>query len=80
SILATDGPSVVLGGGVLGVEAAAALARNGDNVTLVHRGPWLMDQQLDQQAGLLLDEALAARGVRCELSTGIAAVATDSVT
>ncbi|AUJ81290.1 nitrite reductase (NAD(P)H) small subunit [Enterobacter cancerogenus] len=80
AILATGGPSVVLGGGVLGVEAAAALARNGDNVTLVHRGPWLMDQQLDQQAGLLLEEALAARGVRCELSTGIVAVATDSVT
>ena len=37
-----SGPAVVLGGGVLGVEAAAALARNGDNVTLVHRGPCLM--------------------------------------
>ena len=38
--------SPVLGGGVLGVETAAALARSGDNVTLVHRGPWLMEQQL----------------------------------
>ncbi len=75
-----SGPAVVLGGGVLGVEAAAALARNGDNVTLVHRGPWLMEQQLDQQAGLLLDEALAARGVRCELASGITAIADDAVT
>lgn len=75
-----SGPAVVLGGGVLGVEAAAALARKGDNVTLVHRGPWLMEQQLDQQAGLLLEEALAARGVSCELASGITAIADDAVT
>lgn len=74
------GPAVVLGGGVLGVEAAAALALSGDNVTLVHRGEWLMEQQLDQQAGVLLEEALAERGVRCELSSGITAIAQDSVT
>ena len=75
-----SGPAVVLGGGVLGVEAAAALARNGDNVTLIHRGPWLMEQQLDQQAGLLLEEALAARGVSCEFASGIAAINGKSVT
>lgn len=80
AILETPGPAVVLGGGVLGVEAAAALARTCDNVTLVHRGPWLMEQQLDQQAGLLLEEALAERGVRCELATSITAIAADSVT
>ena len=74
------GPAVVLGGGVLGVETAAALARSGDNVTLVHRGPWLMEQQLDQQAGMLLEETLAARGVRCELASGIAVVSGNSVT
>lgn len=75
-----SGPAVVLGGGVLGVEAAAALARNGDNVTLIHRGTWLMEQLLDQQAGLLLDEALAKRGVRCELASGITAITDDAVT
>jgi nitrite reductase (NADH) large subunit len=51
AILAGSGPVVVLGGGVLGVEAAAALRRHGDNVTLVNRGEWLMEQQLDAQAG-----------------------------
>ena len=75
-----SGPAVVLGGGVLGLEAAAALARKGDNVTLVHRGPWLMEQQLDQQAGMLLEEALAKRGVCCELASGITAIADDAVT
>ncbi|MDV5632414.1 nitrite reductase large subunit NirB [Enterobacter cloacae] len=80
AIAQIPGPAVVLGGGVLGVETAAALAQTCDNVTLVHRGPWLMEQQLDRQAGLLLEAALAERGVRCELSSGIAAIAPDSVT
>ncbi|EMJ0102326.1 TPA: nitrite reductase small subunit NirD [Enterobacter cloacae] len=80
AIAQIPGPAVVLGGGVLGVETAAALAQTCDNVTLVHRGPWLMEQQLDRQAGLLLEAALAERGVRSELSSGIAAIAPDSVT
>ncbi|MGK8545327.1 nitrite reductase large subunit NirB [Enterobacter cloacae] len=80
AIAQIPGPAVVLGGGVLGVETAAALAQSCDNVTLVHRGPWLMEQQLDRQAGLLLEAALAERGVRCELSSGIAAIAPNSVT
>lgn len=80
AIAQIPGPAVVLGGGVLGVETAAALAQTCDNVTLVHRGPWLMEQKLDRQAGLLLEAALAERGVRCELSSGIAAIAPDSVT
>uniref|UniRef100_UPI00301622D6 FAD-dependent oxidoreductase n=1 Tax=Leclercia sp. M50 TaxID=3081258 RepID=UPI00301622D6 len=80
AILATPGPAVVLGGGVLGVEAAAALRQQGDNVTLVHRGPWLMEQQLDQQAGLLLEQALGERGIGCELNAGLSQIAPDSVT
>ena len=80
AILATPGPAVVVGGGVLGVEAAAALRLIGDNVTLVHRGPWLMEQQLDQQAGLLLEQALSERGIGCELNGGLTAIAADSVT
>lgn len=80
AILAMPGPAVVLGGGVLGVEAAAALRQQGDNVTLVHRGPWLMEQQLDQQAGLLLEQALGERGIGCELNAGLSQIAPDSVT
>ncbi|HBR2806989.1 TPA: nitrite reductase, partial [Klebsiella pneumoniae] len=41
-ILAIPGPAVVIGGGVLGVEAAAALRRHGGEVTLLHRGSGLM--------------------------------------
>lgn len=56
-------PAVVIGGGVLGVEAAAALALRGMRVTLLHRGPHLMDQQLDSHAAGLLHENLSARGI-----------------
>lgn len=61
-ILAIDGPAVVIGGGVLGVEAAAALRRHGDGVTLLHRGSWLMEQQTDAFVGEQLQMLLAERG------------------
>ncbi len=80
AILAGSGPAVVLGGGVLGVEAAAALARRGDNVTLVNRSAWLMEQQLDAQAGALLAEQLYSRGITCALSAGIRAIGESHVT
>jgi nitrite reductase (NADH) large subunit len=80
AILITPGPAVVLGGGVLGVEAAAALKRHGDNVTLVHRGERLMEQQLDRQAGTLLEQALCDRGIRSELGCGIREIHPQHVT
>lgn len=80
TILAVTGPVVVLGGGVLGVEAAAALRHSCDNVTIVHRGPWLMEQQLDQQTGALLEQALKERGIDCELASGITNITSHSVT
>lgn len=80
SILHGCGPVAVLGGGVLGVEAAAALRLKGDNVTLIHRGNRFMEQQLDEQAGELLAEHLAARGIDCVLSSGIDRITPDDVT
>lgn len=80
AMLATRGPVVVLGGGVLGVEAAAAFARRGDSVTLVHRADRLMEQQLDRQAGELLAAHLRARGIVCELNSGITSINAASVT
>ena len=56
-------PVVVIGGGVLGIEAAAALALRGMAVTLLHRGPHLMDQQLDAFAAGLLKDSLTVRGI-----------------
>ena len=56
--------AVVLGGGVLGVEAARGLAARGLDVTLVHAGGHPLDRQLDEGAGFVLAQALRALGVR----------------
>lgn len=74
AILALGGPAVVIGGGVLGVEAAAALRRSGDEVTLLHRGEWLMEQQTDAFAGQQLQSQLEARGIGCVMACRIAAI------
>ncbi|URQ62358.1 nitrite reductase large subunit NirB [Pantoea alhagi] len=79
-MLALDGPVVVLGGGLLGIEAAAALRLRGREVTLVHRHRWLLDRQLDETAGGLLAQALTQRGIRCRPGTGINGIDSDTVT
>ncbi|ROS76584.1 FAD-dependent oxidoreductase [Cellulomonas sp. PhB143] len=56
--------TVVVGGGVLGVEAAQGLAARGLDVTLVHGAPGLMDRQLDAAAGAVLAGTLERAGVR----------------
>jgi len=60
--------AVVIGGGLLGLEAANGLMLRGMQVTVVHIGRWLMERQLDDQAGELLRLALEARGLRFKLS------------
>ncbi|MFF8811730.1 NAD(P)/FAD-dependent oxidoreductase [Streptomyces pactum] len=57
-------PAVVIGGGLLGVSAARALARRGARVVLVHPGPYLMERQLDAEAARLVRDHLTALGVR----------------
>ena len=56
--------AVVIGGGLLGVEAAAGLALRGMDVTLLHVGDTLLDRQLDPSAGHLLGKAIEARGIK----------------
>lgn len=63
--------AVVLGGGVLGVEAAVGLADRGLAVTLVQRGSRLMDRQLDGPAAALLARILESRGVVVRSGTGL---------
>ncbi len=55
--------TVVLGAGLLGVEAAAALRRAGHEVALVHRGPHPLGRHLDPTAGALLARRLTGLGV-----------------
>lgn len=68
----TGGRIAVLGGGVLGLEAARALAARGTVVTVVHRGGHLMDRQLDTAAGRVLAAAMRRTGVGVSLSAGAA--------
>jgi nitrite reductase (NADH) large subunit len=56
--------SVVLGGGLLGLEAARGLLSHGLKVTVVEIAPYLMCQQLDPAGGALLKAKLEAMGVR----------------
>ncbi len=65
------GKAVVIGGGLLGLEAAAGLAERGMDVTVLHLMGHLMERQLDPAAGYLLRRDLEARGitVRTQAST-----------
>ncbi|MEW6097671.1 MAG: nitrite reductase large subunit NirB [Pseudomonadota bacterium] len=56
--------AVVVGGGLLGLEAANGLMRRGMQVTVVHIAPWLMERQLDEVAGKMLQKSLEDRGLR----------------
>ncbi|GMG82435.1 nitrite reductase large subunit NirB [Paralimibaculum aggregatum] len=56
--------AVVIGGGLLGLEAAAGLRLRGMEVTVLHLMPHLMERQLDPAAGYLLQKELETRGIR----------------
>ncbi len=57
------GKAVVIGGGLLGLEAAAGLTERGMDVTVLHLMGHLMERQLDESAGFLLRKDLEARGI-----------------
>lgn len=60
----SGGTAVVIGGGLLGLEAAAGLQMQGMDVTVLHLMPTLMERQLDESAGYLLEKTLTERGLK----------------
>ncbi|MBW8329486.1 MAG: nitrite reductase large subunit NirB [Thiobacillus sp.] len=56
--------AVVIGGGLLGLEAANGLMKRGMEVSVVHIGPWLMERQLDEPAARLLQKSLEEKGMK----------------
>lgn len=60
---AAGGAAVVIGGGLLGLEAASGLARRGMSVTVLHGVDRLMNRQLDAGAATLLRQRLADQGI-----------------
>ncbi|HEX8166325.1 MAG TPA: FAD-dependent oxidoreductase [Beijerinckiaceae bacterium] len=81
AIRETAGPgtrAVVIGGGLLGLEAAYGLACLGADVTLVHVMDRLMERQLDARGATLVKRAMEAKGVRVLLEADTAAVEGES--
>ena len=70
--------AVVIGGGLLGLEAANGLKLRGMNVTVVHVMPWLMERQLDQTAASMLQKTLEAKGLQFRLEANTVALAGDA--
>ncbi|WP_210495584.1 nitrate reductase [Patulibacter sp. SYSU D01012] len=60
--------ATVIGGGLLGLEAAAGLAEHGASVTIVHLGDRLMDRQLDRGAARLLERRIRELGIQLLLA------------
>ncbi|NTF45076.1 nitrite reductase large subunit NirB [Rhizobium rhizogenes] len=56
--------AVVIGGGLLGLEAAAGLNLRGMDVTVLHVNATLLERQLDPAAGYLLQKAIEERGIK----------------
>ena len=66
--------AVVIGGGLLGLEAANGLMRQGMDVTVVHLADSLMERQLDKPAAELLKVALEGKGLRFLLGAQTAGI------
>lgn len=69
--------AVVLGGGLLGLEAANGLVARGMNVTVIHNKPFLLNRQLDETAASMLQTALEKRGIVFKLGDGVTAINGD---
>ncbi len=65
--------AVVIGAGLLGIEAAVGLIKQGMDVTLLHRRDVLMNRQIDNKASDLLIQELRGRGIK--IATGHGPVA-----
>lgn len=68
---------VCIGGGLLGLETAAALARQGAKVTVLEGHPWLMPRQLPKTAGELLQAKLEGMGISVHCGVTIQELAGD---
>ena len=69
--------AIVIGGGLLGLEAANGLKLRGMHVTVVHLMEWLMERQLDRTAARMLQQSLEAKGLQFLLKTQTAEIVGD---
>lgn len=69
--------AVVIGGGLLGLEAARGLQKRGLTMDVVHAGPTLMNAQLDETAGAILRKSVQDIGITVHLDKRTTEVRTD---
>jgi nitrite reductase (NADH) large subunit len=67
-------PCVCVGGGLLGLETAGALARRGLRVEVLEGAPWLLPRQLARPTAELLQQHLAAAGLRARCGVRVTAI------
>ena len=70
--------AVVIGGGILGLEAASGLLNRGMEVSVVHNSGHVMEKQLDPMAAMLLQKELESQGIRLYLQTETQEIIGDS--
>ena len=69
--------AVVIGGGLLGLEAANGLMKQGMSVTVVHLMDWLMERQMDMVSGDMLKKSLEAKGMNFMLKASTKEIVGD---
>jgi nitrite reductase (NADH) large subunit len=69
-----DSKAVVIGGGLLGLEAARGLQVQGCDVSVIHLAPWLMERQLDSTAGAYLARKMKNLGVQVHCGANTKAI------
>ncbi len=74
-----QGRATVVGGGLLGLEAASALQQRGMQVTVVNRAGHILNRQLDQAAGRLLQQHLQCQGIAFRLQSTVTAIIADEL-
>ena len=78
STISKDKTAVVVGGGLLGLEAAYGIAMHGIKTILVHRSGSILSQQLDTTGGKLLQKNLEKYGIEFKLNTTISEITGSS--
>lgn len=79
STIRKDKTAVVVGGGLLGLEAAYGIAKHGIRTILVHRSGSVLSQQLDSTGGKLLQRNLEKYGIEFKLNTTIKEISGDGI-
>jgi len=69
--------AVVIGGGLLGLEAANGLIKQGMDVTVIHLMDWLMERQMDDISGEMLKNSLEAQGMKFKMKASTTEILGD---